>query len=180
MVRYFSILALLLSAIESGAQKKTDYYPCFLKDSVKGRLVFIRQNAARIFTDTADCKDILLDSIAAGFINSKDIKYLDALTVISQNTYAKTDGLFTDAVNMLAKDDFTGFVEQLYLARGRLLPLQNELIAALNMIVNGKPLKQKYMLQLTTDIEKAKGSKDKYRESFLEKLKLKIAEEQYH
>ncbi len=181
MIKYLSILVLLLFVMISTAQsRKVNYHPCFLTDSVDSKLTFIKQNAGRIFIDSFDCKETLLDSIAIRFVRTKELKYLDALTAIQQNPYAKADGLFTDVVRLLVEDDFSGFVNQLYQGRGRYLPLQNELIAAMNMIVNGRPLKQKYMGQLNVDIETAKDSNDKYRLSYLEKLKQKIEGEQYH
>ena len=181
MIRYLSILLLLLSAVVSTAQsRKVNYHPCFLKDSVDTRLTFIRQNAGRVFIDSFDCKDALLDSIASCFIRTKEVKYLDVLTAIGQNPSAKVDGLFTDVVKLFAEDDFIGFVNQLYQAKGKYLPLQNELIAAMNMIVNGRPLKQKYMGLLNVEIERTKDTNDKYRQGYLEKLKSKIEGEQYH
>lgn len=181
MIRYLSFLVLLFYVTVSAAQsRKINYHPCFLKDSVDSRLVFIRQNAGRIFIDSFDCKDDLLDSIAVKFTITKNVKYLDVLTSIRQNPYAHADGLFTDVVKIFIEDDFTGFVEKLYQGGGRFLPLQNELIAAMNMIVNGRPLKQKYLGQLNAEIERVKDTKDKYRENYLEKLKQKIENEQYH
>ena len=171
----------MLSAMVSTAQsRKINYHPCFLIDSVDTRLAFIRQNAGRIFLDSFDCKEILLDSIAAKFVRTRDIKYLEALTAIRQNPNARADGLFTDVIRRFVEDDFTGFIDQLYRGKGKFLPLQNELIAALNMIVDGRPLKQKYIGLLNVEIERAKDSRDKYREIYLEKLKQKIEGEQYH
>ena len=159
--------------------RKVNYHPCFLLDSIEQRLAFIKQNASRIFTDSADCKETLLDSVAIGYIRTKDVKYLDALAAIRQNPAAKADGLFTDVITLIVKDDFIGFADQLYRSKGRLLPLQNELIGAMNMIVDGRPFKQRYMGQLNVEIERTKDSKDKYRQAYFEKLKQKIEEEKY-
>ena len=179
-IKYFSILIFLLSASASVAQgNRVSYNPCFLKDSIGSQMAFIRLNAARIFIDTADCKDVLLDSIAVRYTRTKEVRYLVALSTIRQNAFAKTDGLFTDAIKLIADADFAGFIDELYMAKGRFLPLQDELIAAMNMILNGRPLKQKYMGQLNIEIQRAKDSADKNRETYLEKLKQKIDAEQY-
>lgn len=173
------MLLTFLFAAASAQSKKVNYHPCFLLDSIDKRLPFISQYAGRIFIDSFDCKEALLDSIAVRFEQTKDTKYLNALASIRQNPYSKADELFTDVIKHLVENDFLGFVDKLYLAKGGLLPLQNELIATLNTIINGRPLKQKYMGLLNVEIERAKDSKDKYREQYLEKLKLKIDEEKY-
>jgi|GEM_PF-2962221 hypothetical protein len=179
-VKYFSILMLLLSVTVLYAQNgMVNYSPCFLKDSVDKKLPFIRQNAAMIFTETADCKDLLLDSIAMMFARTRDIRYISVLTIIHKNPLAKTNGLFTDAVMLLAEYDFTWFINQLYLGKGKYQLLQNELIAAMNMIIDGKPLKQKYTGRLNAEIERAKASHDENMEEFLEKLKMRIEGDQY-
>lgn len=177
---YLTMLSLMIAVSATQAQsRKVNYHPCFLLDSVDQRLAFIKQNAARVFTDSADCKETLLDSITGKYVLTKDFKYLDALAVIRQNPAAKADGLFTDVITLIVKDDFIGFADQLYRSKGRLLPLQNELIGAMNIIVDGRPFKQKYMGLLNVEIERTKGDNDKYRLAYLEKLKLKINEEKY-
>jgi hypothetical protein len=179
--KYLAFLVLTLIFFEASAQsKKINYHPCFLKDSIDNRLTFIAQYAGRIFIDSFDCKEALLDSIAVGYERTKDVKYLNTLASIRQNPYAKADELYTDVIRQLIESDFMDFVDKLYLARGGLLPLQNELISTMNVIINGRPFKQKYMGLLNVEIERAKDSKDKYREQYLEKLKLKIDEEKYH
>ena len=159
--------------------RRINYHPCFLLDSVEQRLAFIKVNAGRIFVDTFDCKESLLDSIANGFIRSGETKYLDVLSVIGQNPNAKVEGLYTDILKRFVENDFTGFVDKLYLARGRYMYLQNEMIATLNIIIDGRPFKRKYLGLLNVEISKAQDSKDKNRQLFLEKLKQKIEEEKY-
>lgn len=169
----------MLVTISISAQGKIFYHSCALKDSVDKHMEFIRLNASRIFADTSDCKQALLDSIAAGFMKTKNAKYLNELSAIRQNPKAQVDEYFTDLMKHLVDNDFEELLNQLYLSKGRLVPLENELINALNMIVEGRPLKQKYMGRLNVEIAKAKDSSDKLRESYLEKFKLKIEEEKY-
>ncbi len=181
MIKYLSILLLLSASVATQAQsKKVNYHPCFLMDSVDKHLSFIGQSAGRIFIDSFDCREALLDSIAAGYERTKDAKYLNTLASIRQNPYAKADELYTDVIKKLVESDFMDFVDKLYLAKGGLLPLQNELIATMNTIIDGRPFKQKYIGLLNVEIERAKDSNDKYRVLYLEKLKLKINEEKYH
>ena len=47
------------------------------------------------------------------------------------------------------------------------------------MIIDGKPLKQKYTGRLNAEIERAKASHDENMEEFLEKLKMRIEGDQY-
>ena len=180
LIKYFSVVFFLFAFANTEAQtRKVNYHPCFLLDSVEQRLAFIKLNSGRIFVDTFDCKEALLDSIANGFIRTKDTKYLDALTAIGQNPNAKVQGLYTDILKRFVENDFTGFIDELYLARGRYVYLQNEMIGALNIIIDGRPFKRKYLGLLNVEIGKASDSKDKNRELFLEKLKQKIEEEKY-
>jgi hypothetical protein len=180
MIKYLPLTLMLIAILSSSAQaRKAIYHPCFLMDSVDVHLDFIKQNAARVFADTLDCKETLLDSIAQRYTDTKSTKYLEALSAIRQNPNAKVEDLYTDIVKRFIENDFAGFLDRLYLAKGKFLPLQNELIAAMNMIVDGRPLKQKYLARLNAAIEKAKGEKDKYKEYYLEKLKIKIDEEKY-
>lgn len=158
---------------------KVTYHPCFLMDSVDKRLDFIRLNAARIFTDTVDCKQTLLDSIGSHYVATKDKKYLDALSSIRQNQLAKVENNYTDLIKRFVEDDFDGFIDQLYLAKGRYYVLEKELIAAMNMIVDGRPYKNKYLALLGISINLAKSKKDTAKQLFLEKLKTKIEEEKY-
>ncbi len=157
------------------------YHPCFLLDSVDAKLDFIRINAAKVFTDTFDCKQMLMDSIGARYLATKSNRYLDVLTAIHQNPAAseKVENLYIDVIKRFAEDDFAGFINRIYLAKGRYTPLEKELIATLNMIVNGRPYKQKYMGLLNVEIGKAKDAGDKYKLAYLQKLKLKIDEESY-
>lgn len=179
-VRFFTLIVLLVAAVNLSAQKKrVVYHPCFLMDSVDKHLDFIKVNAGRVFVDSFDCKQTLLDSIANRYVKTKNVKYLDALSVIRQNPNARVEDLYTDIIKRIIENDFGGFIQQLYLAKGRLAPLQNELIATLNMIVGTQPLKQKYYGQLNVEMIKAKEAKDKYKEYYLDKLKLKIDEEKY-
>lgn len=148
-------------------------------DSVESKLSFIQFNASRIFTDTVECKDNVLDNIAAHYIKSKDKKYLDALAAIRQNPNAKVEELYTDIIKRLAENDFAGFVSELYLAKGKYFALEKELVTTMNMIVGTKPLKQKYLGLLNVEIEKSKDKKDSYKAYYLEKLKLKIEDDKH-
>jgi len=176
----FLFLILVFPALCSSAQKaKPVYHPCFLMDSVEAKLSFIQLNASRIFTDTVECKQNLLDNMASLYIKSKDKKYLGALSAIRNNPSAKVEELYTDLITRLAKNDFAEFINELYLARGKYAPLEKELVITMNMIVGTQPLKQKYLGQLNVEIEKAKDKKDSYKLSYLQKLKTKIEEEKY-
>jgi hypothetical protein len=178
--KYLLFIACTLLTIALDAQsKKPVYHPCFLLDSVEQRLDFIKANASRIFVDTFDCKETLLDSISVLYVRSKDKKYLDALAAIRQNPYAKVEGLYIDVIKKFVEDDFSGFLNQLYLAKGKYAPLERELIATMNMIMNGRPYKQKYMGLLGVEISKAQQAKDNYRAYYLQKLKTKIEDEKY-
>lgn len=177
-IRFFLLLVLVTIASSAFSQKaKPVYHPCFLTDSVEARLLFIQQNAARIFTDTIDCKENLLDKIADLYIKTKDKKYLSALSVIRQNPAAKVEELYTDIVKRLIEDDFSNLVNDLYLAKGKYGPLEKELVTTLNMILGSKPLKEKYLPLLKIDIEKAKDKKDSYKVYYLDKLKTRIEED---
>ena len=182
MPRLVLFFLLQLALLNAGAQyKKPVYQPCFLMDSIDARLDFIRINAARIFTDTFDCRQTLMDSIGARYIATKNNRYLDVLAAIHQNPAAseKVENLYIDPIKRFMEDDFAGFVNRLYLARGRYAPLEKELIATLNMIVDGRPYKLKYMGLLNVEIGKAKDAGDKSKQNYLEKLKLRIEEEKY-
>lgn len=181
MKRISVLLLLLLSVTLVSAQaKKTVYHPCFLLDSVDKHLVFIQQNTYRIFQDTFDCRQSLLDSIAVKYLRSKDKKYLDALSNIRNYGGERVENLYTDIMKRMAEKDFTGFINDLYLAKGKYASLEKELIATMNMMIDGRPYKQKYMGILNVQITKATDAKDKYKLYYLEKLKTKIEEEKYH
>ncbi len=173
------IVLLTGSTNVSAQQRGANYNPCFLAENVDKQLVFLQQYAWKIFTDTASCKGALLDTLAKRFITTKDSRYLQTLSVIRQNKYAHVDEFYTDIVSRLIQDDFPGLLQQLYLARGKMTALETEMIAALNMIVNGRTMKQKYMGLLNVEIGKAKDAKDVYKTSYLEKLKARIETEKY-
>lgn len=180
MIKYLPLLLLLGMFNSASSQtRKANYHPCFLMDSIDKNLAFIRLNAPRIFIDSFDCRQDLLDSIGIKYLQTRKPLYLDALAAIRQNPAAKVEELYTDVITRFMQDDFGGFIDQLYTAKGKYLSLEKELIAAMNMIVDGRPLKKKYMGQLNVEIEKAKDKKDKYKQAYLEKLKLKIEEEKY-
>lgn len=156
------------------------YNPCLLADSVEKRLDFIRLNASRIFLDTADCKQQLFDSIAEQYVRTKDKKYLDALSYLRNSSASnKVEDLFTDVIRKLVQTDFGDFLLQLYLAKGKYLALENELAITMNMIIDGRPLKQKYQGLLNVEISKAKDAKNLGYASYLEKLKVKIEEDRH-
>ncbi len=179
-LRFLILPLTLLFTSNAFAQKaKPVYHPCFIMDSVAAKLAFIQLNASRIFTDTVDCKQNLLDNMVSLYIKSGDKKYLDALSAIRQNPAAKVEELYTDVVKRLVENDFAAFINQLYLAKGKYAPLEKELITAMNMIVGAKPLKYKYQGLLNVEIEKAKDAKDTYKLSYLQKLKARIDGEKY-
>jgi hypothetical protein len=178
--KFIFFLAFLFSSIVSFSQKaKPVYHPCFLMDSVEARLSFIQMNAARIFTDTVECKQEILDRIAALYVQSKDKKYLGALSGIRQNPNAKVEEFYTDIVKRLAENDFAGLINEIYLAKGKYFALEKELVITMNMIVGAQPLKKKYMGLLNVELEKAKETKDPYKLYFLQKLKTKIEEDRH-
>lgn len=158
---------------------KPAYQACLLKDSVEKKYDFIRLNSSRIFTDSMECKQALLDTIAAYYIDGKDKKYLDLLSTIRQNPNAKVSNNYTDIVKRIIENDFSGFIKQIYLSKGKYYALEKELIATMSIIIDGRPYKQKFMGLLNVDISIAKDKKDVYYQSWLEKLKVRIEEEKY-
>lgn len=174
----FAFTLVILAAYTTQAQTvRPVYHPCFLLDSVDKRLDFIKANASKIFVDSFDCKETLLDSISMLYIRGKDKKYLDALTTILANPKAEVEGLYTDVVKRFVQNDFGGFLNELYVARGKYQLLEKELVTAMNMIVDGKPLKQKYAGQLNLQISMTKDKKDSAKLYYLEKLKTRIEED---
>jgi hypothetical protein len=179
-IKLYVLIIFSIAGIQLQAQTiKPVYHPCFLMDSADARLDFIKDNASKIFIDSFDCKATLLDSIAVLYVRSKDKKYLDALNTILLNPHAKVDGLYTDIIKRFTDDDLGDFMNQLYMARGKYQALEKELIAMMNMIVDNRPYKIKYIGQINVEISKAKDKKDTYKASYLEKLKTKIEEEKY-
>jgi hypothetical protein len=178
MKGFITALLLLLTIGFAQAQTKPVYHPCFLMDSVEKNLDFIRLNASRIFIDSFDCKQKLFDSIAEGYVRSKDKKYLDALSYMRTSSASeKVENLYTDVIRRLVQSDFTDFLDKLYLAKGKYLALEKELVVTMNMIIDGRPYKQKYMGLLNVEISKANDKKDTYKASYLTKLKTKIEED---
>jgi hypothetical protein len=177
----FLLLLLAWGSLPSFSQSRRPVYnPCLLKDSVDKHLEFIKLNVSRIFIDTFDCRQSLFDSIGSRYIRTGDKKYLDALTYLrTSGASKKVEDLYTEVIRKFIQSDFTGFLNELYAAKGKYLPLQKELIAAMNMIVDGRPYKQKYMGLLNVEINKAKDNKDTPRSYYLEKLKTNIEEEKY-
>lgn len=180
-VQKYLLGALMLLAVASVSAQtaKPVYHPCFLLDSVDKRLDFIKTNAAKVFVDSFDCKETLLDSIGMLYMRTKNKKYLDVLTSILQNPNAKVEGLYIDVIRKFLQNDFGGFLNELYVARGKYQLLEKELIGTMNMIVDGKPFKQKYMGQLNLQISIAKDKKDTAKVAYLEKLKVRIEEDKY-
>jgi hypothetical protein len=180
MVKFLPVLLLLLVANQTEAQaKKKIYHPCFLMDSVEQHLDFIRLNSAKVFTDTFECRQALLNKIADEYIHTHQLKYLETLAAIRQNPNAKAADLFTDVMKKLAENNFSDLLNRLYMAHGKFLLLEKELVAAMNMLVDGRRLEQKYTEALNAEIEKAKQTKDNYKVQYLQKLKLKIQNEKY-
>ncbi len=175
----FLIFFSCATLISFSQSKKPIYHPCFLMDSVAKNITFIQYNIKRIFIDTLECRQTLLDNIAIEYNRSRDKNYLDALSLIRQYPGINVEGLYTDIIKRLIESDFSNFLNQLYTARGKYLPLQKELVAAMNMIVDGRPFKQKYMGLLNVEISKAKDKKDTGRLYYLEKLKTKIENDEY-
>ena len=176
----FAVLFSFFLTLSSYSQiKKPVYHPCFLMDSVAKNFNLIQYNIRRIFVDTFDCRQALLDNIVVEYNRTKDCKYLDGLSLIRQYPGINVEGLYTDIIKRLIETDFCGFVNQLYLSKSKYLPLEKELISAMNMIVDGRPYKQKYMGLLNVEISKAKDKKDAPRDFYLERLKTKIEEDKY-
>jgi hypothetical protein len=177
----FCFLFSMACVLTAKAQiSKPSYHPCFLLDSVDAKLDFIKLNAAKIFVDTFDCRQTLLDTIASKYLAAKETKYLDALAAIRQNQHIDVGNFYTDITKHFIEDDFSGYLNQLFLGKGKYMPLERELVGVLNMIVNGKPLKSKYMGRLNVEIEKARDSKNLPKQSYLEKVKANIESERYN
>lgn len=181
-LKFIAVFTLLVISFLVEAQtRKPVYNPCFLLDSIDRRLEFIKLNAFRIFADSFDCRQTLMDSIGSRYLATKSTRYLDFLAALHQNPAAteKVANLYPDLLKRFSEDDFPGFVNQLYLARGRYAALEKELIAVMNMIVNDRPYKLKYLGLLNVEIGKAKDAGNKPKQAYLEKLKLRIEEEKY-
>ncbi len=181
MNKLIVLFFLLVSAGRGFSQSNRPVYnPCVLSDSVEKRLDFIRLNASRIFLDTADCKQQLFDSIAEQYVRTKDKKYLDALSYLRNSSASnKVENLYTDVIRKLVQTNFSDFLLQLYTAKGKYLALENELTITMNMIIDGRPLKQKYVGLLNVEISRAKDAKNLGYASYLEKLKIKIEEDRH-
>lgn len=180
MIRIVLVTLCMVCLLHESVQgQKPVYHPCFLMDSVDKHLDFIKRNTQRIFVDTFDCRQTLMDSIASKYIATKNKKYLDALQAIRVYGNDKVEDLFTDIIKRLCEKDFYLFINELYASRGTLYALEKELITTMNMIIDGRPYKQKYIGQINVAISKAKDNKDSYKSSYLEKLKQKIEEERY-
>ncbi len=158
---------------------KPVYHPCFLMDSVEKNLTFILSHLPKIFVDTFECRQALLENIAAEYNKTKDKKFLDALTRVRQFPNTEVEGFYPDIIKRLIESDFSGFLNQLYTAQGKYLLLEKELIATMNMIIGGKLYKQRWLDMLNLEIEKAVQAKNKAKEVYLQKLKTKIEEEKY-
>ncbi len=149
-------------------------------DSVEINLPFIQQNASRIFLDdTLGCRQMLLDNIGRLYTKTGDKKYLTALEIIHQRAGDKVENLYTDIIKRFCEKDFTAFARELYAAKGQYYSLERELIATVNMLVDGRSLKLKYMGALNVQIDKARDKKDYNAISFWEKLKKRIEDEKY-
>lgn len=149
-------------------------------DSVEKHLEFIKLNANRVFVDSFDCRQMLFDSIAAQYLRSNDTKFIDALNYLrNSSASSKVEGLYTDVIRKFIQSDFSGFLNRLYLGKGKYLALEKELIATMNMIVDGRPFRQKYMGLLNLEISKATDKKDTARTIYLEKLKTRIENDDY-
>ena len=148
-------------------------------DSVERKLPFIQQYTYRIFIDSFDCKQDLLDSIGLKYLQTKNGKYLTALEIIHQKAGEKVEDLFTNIMQRFCEHDFTGLVQDLAVAKGAYYNLERELVATMNMIVDGHPLKQKYMGVLNVQITKAHEKKDYSAIYYWEKIKKRIDEEKY-
>lgn len=161
------------------AQKnKPIYQPCLLADSAGQRLAFIQTYAYRIFSDTAECKQTLLDSIGALYITTNDKKYLTALETIHQRAAKGVEGLYTDLIKRFCEKDFAGFCHALYAAEGKYRHLEDELVETMNMIVGSQQYKQKYLGQLNVQVLSAKEKNDSRSKTFWEKLKQRIETDQ--
>ena len=172
-ILFFFVFLFLCSPVYS-QKTKTNYSACFLADSVEIKLTFIQQNALRIFKDTSDCKQNVLDNIGALYVQTGDKKYLAALENIHQRAGEKVENLYTDIIKRFCEKDFIAFASDLFLAKGQYFNLEKELIETMNMIVGTQPLKQKYLGVLNAQIEKVREEKDNSAIVYWEKLKKRI------
>lgn len=143
-------------------------------DSVEEKLPFVQQNALKIFNDTFDCRQALLDSIGSKYLQTRDKKYLGALETIHQRAGDKAENFYTDIIKRFCEKDFIAFANDLFLAKGLYFSLENELVTTMNMIVGSRPLKDKYGGLLKIQIEKVRDKKDNSAIVFWEKLKKRI------
>jgi hypothetical protein len=176
-MRKYTVVFILLTALRlaTAQSAKPVYNPCLLMDSVEKHLDFIRLNASRIFSDTADCKQNLFDSLAVGYLQSNNKKYLDVLAYLRNSTAAdKVENLYTDVIRILVQHHFSGFLQQLYMAKGKYASLEKELISTMNMIIDGRPYKQQYIGLLNIEISKAAEKKESAKTAYLQKLKSRI------
>ena len=176
---YLILFGFLLLTVCLPAQSKTLFYSCRLVDSVESKLIFIQNNSSKIFTDTAECKQAILNHVVSLYISTKNKKYLNALTAIRLNPAAKVSDLYADVIIRLVQNDFTDFIQKLYLGKGKYAILEKELIFAMNMIVGNQPLKQKYFGTLNESIKKAAENKKTDELAYLKKLKVKIESEKH-
>lgn len=168
----------LLAAPVMAQKSKPVYQPCLLADSAAARLAFIQTYAYRIFNDTAECKQILLDSIGSLYNNTADKKYLTALETIHERAAKGVEGLYTDLIKRFCEKDFAGFGRALFAAGGGYRHLEDELIETMNMIVGSQQYKQKYIGQLNVQVLLAKEKNDSRAQAFWEKLKQRIETDQ--
>lgn len=175
------ILYIVASGQLSHAQTKSkvSYDACILKDSIDKNLIFIQQNVSRIFTDTAECKQVLFDSVCARYLATQHKKYLDAFVNLRTVGADKVKDYYTDVIKQISEANFSGFIHELYLGRGRYMTLEKELVSTMNMIVDGRLLKTRYLGLINVEISKANDVKDQAKVAFLLKLKSRIELDKY-
>lgn len=169
----------LVCIVATAFAQTATYHPCFLMDSTDKHLSFVQQNVKKVFNDTMDCRQQLLTNVAKLYNETKNKKYLDALLNIRAVGGDLVSGLYPDAILIIVQNSFSPFLNDLYSSRGKYYNLEKELIVCMNMIVEGRQLRQKYMGLLNVEISKTKDKKDTYKTAYLEKLKTKIEEEKY-
>lgn len=174
------VLLLVCAQFLDAQNKSAAYNSCLLKDSIDKHLETIRLSPARVFTDSAQCKRELLDSIANKFLTTSDKKYLGVLTSIAQNSKSKIEGEFQDVMKMLVDGSFSKLLDAFYTGRGGYAALEKEVVLLMNTIVGGRPYKQQYLGLLNVEIEKAKDKDDRNKELYLVRFKQRIEDDKFH
>ncbi|MCS6935494.1 MAG: hypothetical protein NZM35_10155 [Chitinophagales bacterium] len=171
------VWSLLCAVVLHSSAQTSHPHPCSLTDSIQKHLPYIRQQVKRVFHDTINCRQVLLLRIAELYSANRDAKYLDALQYIRVTGDDLVSDLYPDVILAVLQRQFSGFLHDLYAGKGRYYALEKELVICLNMIVEGRPLKQKYLGLFNVEIGKAKDKKDAAKAAYLTKLKTRVEED---